>query len=38
MALQVMERLQLAHLLLSEDTAVDRLLKWKTPKERLNQG
>lgn len=35
---QVMERLQLARQFLSEDTAVERLLKWKTPKERLNQG
>ncbi|UAN63374.1 hypothetical protein [Serratia sp. JSRIV006] len=35
---EVMERLQLARQFLSEDTAVERLLKWKTPKERLNQG
>ncbi|EJN2869360.1 TPA: hypothetical protein ACU22X_002930 [Salmonella enterica] len=35
---QVMERLQLARQFLSEDTAVERLLKWKTPKERLNNG
>ncbi|PVZ78210.1 hypothetical protein C9426_34945 [Serratia sp. S1B] len=34
---QVMERLQLARQFLSEDTAIERLLKWKTPKERLNQ-
>lgn len=32
---QVVERLQVARQLLSVDTAVDRLLKWKTPKERL---
>ena len=35
---QVIERLQLARQFLSEDTAVERLLKWKTPKERLNNG
>ncbi|MFN3070394.1 hypothetical protein ACKWMY_20085 [Serratia sp. J2] len=34
----VMERLQLARQFLSDDTAVERLLKWKTPKERLNNG
>ncbi|UCQ54676.1 hypothetical protein DCF75_01995 [Edwardsiella tarda] len=33
----VMERLQLARQLLSEDTAVERLLKWKTPQERYSQ-
>ncbi|EFV4427923.1 hypothetical protein H3N75_002980 [Salmonella enterica] len=32
---QIMERLQLARQFLSEDTAVERLLKWKTPQERL---
>ncbi|MCX8982792.1 hypothetical protein [Citrobacter portucalensis] len=32
---QIMERLQLARQLLSEDTAVERLLKWKTPQDRL---
>ncbi|EPZ8126481.1 hypothetical protein ACXV6R_004415 [Yersinia enterocolitica] len=32
---QVMERLQLARQFLSEDTAIERLLKWKTPQERL---
>lgn len=31
----VMERLQLARQLLSVDTAVERLLKWETPQERL---
>ncbi|EBC0775977.1 hypothetical protein HM25_004634 [Salmonella enterica subsp. enterica serovar Carno] len=36
--IRVMERLQLARQFLSEDTAVERLLKWKTPKERLNNG
>ncbi|MEL1296645.1 hypothetical protein WNJ65_22840 [Klebsiella pneumoniae] len=35
---QVMERLLLARQFLSEDKAVERLLKWKTPKERLNKG
>ncbi|ECG3781104.1 hypothetical protein EXA83_17980 [Salmonella enterica subsp. enterica serovar Breukelen] len=35
---QVMERLQLARQFLSEDTAVERLLKWKTPQDRLNKG
>lgn len=34
---QIMERLQLARQFLSEDTAVERLLKWKTPLERLNK-
>ncbi|MGG8098666.1 hypothetical protein PGO14_24240, partial [Klebsiella aerogenes] len=34
---QVMERLQLARQLLSVDTAVERLLKWTTPQERLNK-
>lgn len=34
---QIMERLQLARQFLSEDTAVERLLKWKTPQERLNK-
>lgn len=34
---RVMERLQLARQLLSEDTAVERLLKWKTPQERYSQ-
>lgn len=34
--IQVMERLQLARQLLSVDTAVERLLKWKTPHERLS--
>ncbi|EBC1692399.1 hypothetical protein CQX24_17755 [Salmonella enterica] len=32
---RVMERLQLARQFLSEDTAVERLLKWETPHERL---
>lgn len=32
---QIMERLQLAHQFLLEDTAVERLLKWQTPLERL---
>lgn len=32
---QVMERLQLARQFLSEDTVIERLLKWKTPQERL---
>lgn len=32
---RVMERLQLARQFLSEDTAVERLLKWKTPQDRL---
>lgn len=32
---RVMERLQLAQQFLSEDTAVERLLKWQTPLERL---
>ncbi|ENG0937835.1 hypothetical protein ABSH91_001450 [Salmonella enterica] len=36
--IQVMERLQLARQLLSVDTAVERLLKWKTPQERLSKG
>lgn len=35
--IQVMERLQLARQLLSVDTAVERLLKWKTPHERLSK-
>ena len=34
---QVMERLQLARQLLSVDTAVERLLKWTIPQERLNK-
>lgn len=34
---QVMERLQLARQLLSVDTAVERLLRWVTPQERLNK-
>ncbi|ENP3429765.1 hypothetical protein ACDB93_001306 [Salmonella enterica] len=34
---QVMERLLLARQFLSEDTAVERLLKWKTPQERLSK-
>lgn len=34
---QVMERLQLARQFLLEDTAVERLLKWKTPHERLDK-
>lgn len=34
---QVMERLQLARHFLSGDTAVERLLKWKTPHERLDK-
>lgn len=29
--IQVMERLQLARQFLSDDTAIERLLKWKTP-------
>ncbi|EPC8060004.1 hypothetical protein ACR3FW_002149 [Yersinia enterocolitica] len=33
--IQVMERLQLARQFLSGDTAVERLLKWKTPQDRL---
>ncbi|MDU3160478.1 MAG: hypothetical protein E7B34_33405, partial [Hafnia alvei] len=32
---RVMERLQLARQFLSEDTAVERLLRWRTPLERL---
>lgn len=32
---QVMERLQLARQLLSEDSVVECLLKWRTPAERL---
>ncbi|EFB0102969.1 hypothetical protein RNG70_003411 [Salmonella enterica] len=32
---QIMERLQLARQFLLEDTAVERLLKWQTPLERL---
>lgn len=35
---QVKIRLQLARQLLSEDTAVERLLKWKTPQALLNKG
>lgn len=35
---QIMERLQLARQFLSEDTAVERLLKWKTPQERLGNA
>ncbi|EJE9589590.1 hypothetical protein M5722_004214 [Salmonella enterica] len=34
---QIMERLQLARQFLSENTAVERLLKWKTPQELLNK-
>lgn len=34
---QVMERLQLARQFISGDTAVERLLKWKTPQERLDK-
>ncbi|EDT3576195.1 hypothetical protein NRX76_000353 [Salmonella enterica] len=34
----VMERLQLARQLLLVDTAVERLLKWKTPEESLTRG
>ncbi|EIG1054369.1 hypothetical protein LF590_003002 [Salmonella enterica subsp. enterica serovar Napoli] len=34
---QVMERLQLARQFLSGDMAVERLLKWKTPQERLDK-
>lgn len=34
---RIMERLQLARQFLSEDTAVERLLKWKTPQDRLNR-
>lgn len=34
---RIMERLQLARQFLSEDTAVERLLKWKTPQDRLNK-
>lgn len=34
---QVMERLQLARQLFSVDTAVERLLRWVMPKERLNK-
>lgn len=33
--IQMVERLQLARQFLSEDTAVERLLKWNTPKEWL---
>ena len=33
----VMERLQLARQLLLADSAVERLLKWETPTERLGQ-
>lgn len=36
--IQVIERLQLARQFLSEDTAIERLLKWETPEERLNKG
>jgi len=36
--IQIMERLQLARQFLSGDTAVERLLKWKTPEERLPKG
>jgi hypothetical protein len=36
--IQVIERLQLARQFLSEDTTIERLLKWKTPEERLNEG
>lgn len=35
---QVKIRLQLARQLLSEDTAVERLLNWKTPQALLNKG
>lgn len=34
---QVMERLQLARQFLFEDTAIERLLKWQTPQERLKK-
>ncbi|HBC5609517.1 TPA: hypothetical protein KEV05_003694 [Klebsiella oxytoca] len=34
---QVMERLQLARQFLSSDTAIERLLKWRMPQERLNK-
>ncbi|EBK3990081.1 hypothetical protein DK996_24120 [Salmonella enterica] len=34
---QVMERLQLARQFLSSDTAIQRLLKWRMPQERLNK-
>ncbi|MDY3572483.1 hypothetical protein RCJ88_22240, partial [Enterobacter hormaechei] len=34
---QVMERLQLARQFLSGGTAVEQLLKWKTPQERLDK-
>lgn len=34
---RVMERLQLAQQFLSEDTAVERLLKWKTPQDRFSK-
>ncbi|MMZ71537.1 hypothetical protein D1872_349700 [compost metagenome] len=32
----VIERPQLARQFLSQDTAIERLLKWKTPDERLD--
>ncbi|AKE60106.1 hypothetical protein PU088_000603 [Citrobacter farmeri] len=35
---QVIERLQLARQFLSGDSAVERLLKWKTPQDRLSKG
>lgn len=35
---QVMERLQLARQFLSEDTAIERLLRWQTPQERLKKN
>lgn len=35
---QIMERIQLARQLLSGNTAVERLLRWKTPQEQLNSG
>ncbi|WP_174865551.1 hypothetical protein [Pectobacterium polaris] len=36
--IQVIECLQLARQFLSEDTAIERLLKWETPGEWLNKG
>ncbi|EGE4743832.1 hypothetical protein RMP99_002403 [Salmonella enterica] len=35
---QIMERIQLARQLLSGTTAVERLLRWKTPQEQLSSG
>lgn len=35
---RIMERLQLARQFLSGDSAVEQLLKWKTPQERLNKA